>query len=118
MAPVAGVISASQHLLAGQVVEAKEVLFEIVDPGAPCRRGAGLRCRASRKTLVSASALADQTALDLKFVGGGRQLREQALPLLFRITTRDAGGGRRPAGQGDRAHGTGESRARPCRGRR
>jgi len=42
------------------------------------------------KTLVSASALADQTALDLKFVGGGQQLREQALPLLFRITNPNA----------------------------
>jgi multidrug efflux pump subunit AcrA (membrane-fusion protein) len=26
-------------------------------------------------------------ALELEFIGGGRQLREQALPLLFRITT-------------------------------
>ena len=36
-------------------------------------------------TLISASALAGQSALELKFVGAGRQLREQALPLLFRI---------------------------------
>jgi hypothetical protein len=38
-------------------------------------------------TLVSASALVEQTALELKFVGAGRQLREQALPLLFQIAT-------------------------------
>ena len=34
--------------------------------------------------------MADQTALELKFVGGGQQLREQALPLLFRITNPNA----------------------------
>ncbi len=31
-APAAGVISASHHLLAGQMVDAREILFEIVDP--------------------------------------------------------------------------------------
>jgi hypothetical protein len=32
LAPGAGVISASHHLVAGQIVDAREVLFEIVDP--------------------------------------------------------------------------------------
>jgi hypothetical protein len=61
--------------------------------------------RASAATACLASALAEQTALELKFVGAGRQLREQALPLLFRIVGQ-LDGGRRPAGQGHRAHGT------------
>jgi hypothetical protein len=88
-APVAGVISAA-GMVAGQVVEAREILFEIVDPARlsveALAYDAGLAA-----SISGASALTDNaTALDLKFIGGGRQLREQALPLLFGITTRDA----------------------------
>ncbi len=89
VAPATGIISASHHLLAGQVVDAKEVLFEIVDPARLAVEALAYDVGIA-KTLVSASALADQTALDLKFVGGGQQLREQALPLLFRITNPNA----------------------------
>jgi hypothetical protein len=89
VATATGIISASHHLLAGQVVDAKEVLFEIVDPARLAVEALAYDVGIA-KTLVSASALADQTALDLKFVGGGQQLREQALPLLFRITNPNA----------------------------
>lgn len=86
LAPGAGVISASHHLVAGQIVDAREVLFEIVDP-----ERLAVEARAYDPgigaSLVSASALAEQTALELKYVGSGRQLREQALPLLFRIVS-------------------------------
>jgi len=86
LAPGSGVISASHHLVAGQIVDAREVLFEIVDPehlaveALAYDPGIGA-------SLISASALTEQTALELKYVGGGRQLREQALPLLFRIVS-------------------------------
>lgn len=89
VAPATGIVSASHHLLAGQVVDAKEVLFEIVDPARLAVEALAYDVGIAR-TLVSASALADQTALNLKFVGGGQQLREQALPLLFRITNPNA----------------------------
>ncbi len=89
VAPASGIVSASHHLLAGQVVDAKEVLFDIVDPTRLAVEALAYDVGIA-KTLVSASALADQTALDLKFVGGGQQLREQALPLLFRITNPNA----------------------------
>lgn len=89
VAPATGIVSASHHLLAGQVVDAKEVLFEIVDPSRLAVEALAYDVGIA-KTLVSASALAEQTALQLKFVGGGQQLREQALPLLFRITTHNA----------------------------
>ncbi len=88
-APVSGIVSASHHLLAGQVVDAKEVLFEIVDPTRLAVEALAYDVGIA-KSLVSASALAEQTALELKFVGGGQQLREQALPLLFRIANRGA----------------------------
>lgn len=82
-APVSGVISAL-HVLAGQVVNAREVLFEIVDPDHLAVEA--LAYDASIGTaLVSASALAGSESFALRFVGAGRQLREQALPLLFRV---------------------------------
>lgn len=86
LAPAAGVISASHHLVAGQVVDAREVLFEIVDPERLAVEALSYDPGIGA-TLISASALAEQTALELKFVGAGRQLREQALPLLFRIVS-------------------------------
>ncbi len=89
VAPVAGIVSASHHLLAGQLVDAKELLFEIVDPTRLAVEALAYDVGIA-KSLVSASALAEQTALELKFVGGGQQLREQALPLLFRIANRSA----------------------------
>ena len=85
-APAAGVISASHHLVAGQMVDVREVLFEIVDPGRLAVEALAYDAGIGA-TLVAASAATDQYALDLKFVGSGRQLREQALPLLFRIVT-------------------------------
>lgn len=89
VAPASGIVSASHHLLAGQVVDAKAVLFEIVDPSRLAVEALAYDAGIAR-TLVSASAVTDQTALALEFVGGGQQLREQALPLLFRITSRNA----------------------------
>ena len=84
LATATGVISASHHLVAGQIVDAREVLFEIVDPAhlavEALAYDAGIE-----STLISASGQAEHAAFELKFVGGGRQLREQALPLLFRI---------------------------------
>ena len=84
-APASGIISAS-HLVAGQVVDAKEILFEIVDPNRLAVEALAYDAGIGA-TLISASALTEQSALELKFVGGGRQLRDQALPLLFRIVS-------------------------------
>lgn len=84
LAPATGVISASHHLVAGQIVDAREILFEIVDPDRLAVEALAYDAGIGA-TLISATALAEQTSLELKFVGGGRQLREQALPLLFRI---------------------------------
>jgi len=83
-APVSGVLSASHHLLAGQIVDAREVLFEIVDPARLAVEALAYEPGIA-STLRSASAQTGDAALALRFVGGGRQLREQALPLLFRI---------------------------------
>ena len=88
VAPVSGVISASS-VVSGQVVEAREVLLEIVDPAR-----LAVEALAYDPALVegisSASVPLPGGALDLQFVGGGQQLREQALPLLFRVKSQSA----------------------------
>ena len=82
-APISGVVSTA-HAVAGQVVDAKDVLFEVVDPARlsvealaydPLPAGGVTR----------ASAAVPGGALDLAYVGSGRQLREQAQVLLFRV---------------------------------
>ncbi|MDO9234487.1 MAG: efflux RND transporter periplasmic adaptor subunit [Aquabacterium sp.] len=88
VSPVSGVISATS-VVNGQVVEAREVLFEIVDPAR-----LAVEALAYDPALVdgitSASVPLPGGALELQFVGGGRQLREQALPLLFRVKAQNA----------------------------
>lgn len=83
VAPVAGVISAA-HAVLGQVVDAKDVLFEVVDPMRLSVEALAYDA-ALVDGLASASAAVPGGVLDLQFVGGARQLREQAIPLLFRV---------------------------------
>lgn len=88
VAPASGVISAV-NLVSGQVVEAREILLEIVDPAR-----LSVEALAYDPALVdgiqSASMAFRGGALELQFAGGGRQLREQALPLLFHVKSRNA----------------------------
>ncbi len=88
LAPVSGVIGAA-NAVAGQVVEPKEVLFEVIDP-----QRLAVEALAYDPTLVEgiagASAPVPGGSLDLEFVGGGRQLREHAIPLLFRVVKASA----------------------------
>lgn len=86
--PVSGVISLT-NVVAGQVVDAKDTLFEVINPDRLSVEALSYDTSLGAK-LVSANAVADQFVLDLKFVGAGRQLREQVLPMLFRITTPNA----------------------------
>ncbi|MBX3676275.1 MAG: efflux RND transporter periplasmic adaptor subunit [Rhodocyclaceae bacterium] len=87
-APVSGTIAAA-NVVAGQVVESKEVLFEVVDPAR-----LAVEALAYDPSLADgigeASAQLPGGALKLQYVGGGRLLREQAMPLLFRVVAQDA----------------------------
>lgn len=82
-APISGVISAS-HVVAGQVVDAKEVLFEVVDPSRLAVEALAYD-PALASGIAAASAVVPGGTLNLAYVGSGRQLREQALVLLFRV---------------------------------
>lgn len=82
VAPVSGVIAAA-NVVAGQVVDARELLFEIVDPTR-----LSVEASAFDASLVgniaSASIAGSQSSVALQFAGAGRTLREGAIPLLFR----------------------------------
>ena len=77
---------ASANVVAGQVVDAREILFEIIDP-ARLRVEAILHDVTLANGIESASASADggKTAFALDFIGAGRIMKEQALPVLFGI---------------------------------
>jgi hypothetical protein len=83
LAPVSGVI-ASAHAVAGQVVDARERLFEIVDPRR-LRIEALTFDPALAADIGSATLAVGTQRLPLVFVGAARSLREQALPLTFRV---------------------------------
>lgn len=81
VAPVAGVI-ASSNTVAGQVVDARELVFEIVDPKQ--LRIEALAYDAEIAADVAAASLAvGSERVALTFIGAARSLREQALPLVF-----------------------------------
>lgn len=82
VAPITGVVSATAAM-AGQIVEPRDVLFEIVDPSRLL-----VEARAFDPALAtdveSASLAVGDVRIALQFVGAARTLREQALPLVFR----------------------------------
>ena len=82
VAPVSGVIAAA-NVVAGQVVDARELLFEIVDPSRLSVEASAFDA-ALASNIASASIAAAQGSVALQFTGAGRTLREGAIPLLFR----------------------------------
>jgi len=82
VAPVTGVI-ASANAVAGQVVDARELLFEVIDP-MRLRIEALAYDAALAADLGGAFMSVGGQKVPLIFVGASRSLREQALPLVFR----------------------------------
>jgi membrane fusion protein, heavy metal efflux system len=84
VAPVSGVI-ATANVVAGQVVDAREVLFEVIDPTR--MRVEALSYEADIGSRVAtASIQIGQDRMPLKYLGIGRTLREQAVPLSFGVS--------------------------------
>ncbi len=82
VAPVSGVI-ASSLAVTGQVVDARELIFEIIDPTR--LRIEALAFDTSLASNVGSATLAIGTErVSLEFIGASRTLRSQALPLTFR----------------------------------
>lgn len=82
VAPLTGVIAASNVVL-GQVVDARELAFEIVDPTK-----LGVEATTYDPELPAnignASMAVGTETVQLRFAGAARSLRDQALPLNFR----------------------------------
>ena len=82
LSPVSGVI-ASANVVAGQVVDARELVFEIVDPSRLRIEALAFDPALASNVGGATIALGDER-VPLMFVGASRSLREQALPLTFR----------------------------------
>lgn len=82
VAPVTGVIGAAQAV-AGQVVDARELVYEIVDPARLQIEAVSFDPEIATTVTAGSLALGDRR-VPLRFVGAARTLREQALPLMFR----------------------------------
>lgn len=88
VAPVSGVVAAA-NIVAGQVIEARELLIEIVDP----RRLAieALTFDPALATQIAGASVAiEGKSVPLAFVGAGRALKEGALPMFFRLARSEA----------------------------
>ncbi len=81
LAPAAGVI-AGASVLNGQIVESRDVLFEIVDPQRMVIDALSTDAGIARR--ISAATLAGVPDVELTLLGGGRSLRDGALPIHFR----------------------------------
>lgn len=94
IAPVSGIISVA-NAVTGQVFDAKETLFEIIDPNRlmvealaydPILISDIANASATWHHQQSSASANTSVNLSLSFVGGGQQMREQAIPLLFRVS--------------------------------
>jgi cobalt-zinc-cadmium efflux system membrane fusion protein len=81
-APVSGVV-ASANIVSGQVVEARETLFEIVNPQRMLVEALAYDM-AIATDIAHAFILVGHQNVPLRLLGFARSLREQALPLTFR----------------------------------
>ncbi len=83
-APVPGVIAAI-NVVAGQVVDAREVLIEVIDPSRLQVEAQAFDATLPANIANAAMTPASAMRIDLDFVGAGRVLKEGAIPLVFRI---------------------------------
>jgi cobalt-zinc-cadmium efflux system membrane fusion protein len=82
VSPVSGVI-ASSTVVTGQVVDARELAFEIVDPTRLRIEALAFDTDVANDVGAAYLVLGD-ARVPLTFIGAARSLREQALPLTFR----------------------------------
>ncbi len=84
VAPVSGVVSVASAA-AGQVVEMKEVLFEIVNPQRLWLDAVAYDMSLTGKISAASAEDANGKPIKLTFLGSGYALKEQTVPLQFRL---------------------------------
>lgn len=89
LAPVDGVV-ARADVVAGQVVEPRDLLFEIVDPGRLLVEAT--TADPAIATAVVGGTLEGQPGVELTLLGAARSLRDGAMPVSFRATVRGRDG--------------------------
>ena len=72
------------HVVAGQVVDARELLFEIVDPARMGVEASAFDAALPGNIASASASAAPGASVPLQFIGAGRSLREGAIPLTFR----------------------------------
>lgn len=82
-APITGTISAAS-VVAGQIVEAREVLFEIVDPTRFWVEAIAHDPSVASNLSKAVAVTSGGEKLPLEFAGVGLSLKQQAAPLMFR----------------------------------
>ena len=87
-APVSGVI-ARADLVVGQVVESRDVLFEVVDPTRMLVEAT--TADAAVATRVAGASLQGVPEVTLRLLGVSRSLRDGVLPLTFAVSPAKAG---------------------------
>ena len=83
VAPASGVI-ASAHAVAGQVIDARELVFEVVDPTRLRVEALAYDAAVAADVAGAFVQVGNGAKVALSFVGAARSLREQALPLSFK----------------------------------
>jgi membrane fusion protein, heavy metal efflux system len=87
VAPVAGVVASMSGTVAiGQMVDARETLFEITDPGSIAIEAYAFDA-AAIADIESASIAAGGASIALEFAGASRSLREGQIPVIFRASS-------------------------------
>ena len=89
VAPVSGVIALSNAVI-GQVVEPRELIFELVDPDSLHVEALAYEVLMPDQ-VASATLAAGGKSVALNFIGASRRLREQSLPLMFENHAAGAG---------------------------
>ncbi|HCY62667.1 MAG TPA: hypothetical protein DHV59_07535 [Oxalobacteraceae bacterium] len=85
-APASGIV-ASANVLNGQIVDAREILFEIIEPSRLVVEAT--TTDASLAGRIATATLAGFPGVELSLLGGGRSLRDGALPVNFRATVKN-----------------------------
>lgn len=82
--PVSGVISLSS-VVAGQMVEGREILFEVINPSMLWIEAVAYDTALSGQVAGATAMTAGNQPLTLAFIGQSHQLREQALSMQFAV---------------------------------
>ena len=89
-APVSGIISVA-NVRAGQVVSARDSLFEIVDPAKLWIEGIGSDAHGDGDIVVAEATDTEGHRIKLEYNGRSPTLRQQARPFLFRVSDSHSG---------------------------